>query len=142
MHDGIDQFPVEPPPRFKESLPSPNALIPRCSPWLAELVVTMTAKDPSRRFSSLEKVIDKLAAAPAEDLGLVRVSYERCLQQNGSDAFFARVYARKKALPDHEWLKFRAKIEWSEQHENLSEAIERLGPHARVTFRSSCPRAA
>ena len=125
-HDGVDQFPAERPPEFKDSLPSPNESQPRCSPWLADLVVTMTAKEPARRFASLDEVVARLAAAPPEELGLVRESYQRCLKAHEPDAFFGRVYARlREALPPEQW-KFSSKLDWREQHGNLAEAVALL----------------
>jgi serine/threonine protein kinase len=127
-HNGIDEFPEKELPEFGEHLPSPNADRLRCSPWLAELIVTMTAKEPDDRLQSLQEVVRRLSAAPAEELGLVRISYERCLQsEGGADAFFGKVYERLKALlPEREWKKFPATLDWHVQHANLAEAIALL----------------
>ena len=128
-HDGVDAFPdASELPVFVDHLPSPNADRLRCSPWLAELVVTMTAREPSERLDSLEEVVKRLAAAPAEELGLVRISYERCLQsEGGADAFFGQVYEHLKGLlPEGEWKKFRATLNWHMQRANLAEAIALL----------------
>jgi hemoglobin-like flavoprotein len=128
VHDGVDDFPKEQLPTFLDHLPSPNTHGLHCSPWLAELVMTMTAKEPMRRLTSLDEVIKRLTAAPAEELGLVRVSYERCLQsEGGADAFFGRVYGQlKELLPEGEWTKFGATVDWHMQRANLAEAIALL----------------
>jgi serine/threonine protein kinase len=129
-HDGIECFPdpEHRSPKFAEKL-SPNDDAPRCSPWLADLIARMTARNPRQRLSSLNEVVRALTAAPGEDLGLVRASYERCLSQgDGADAFFSKFYdtLRNKVAPS-DWGKFEERVtSWQDQREKLAEGVALL----------------